>query len=274
VNLDAPVGLVDTHCHLNLQEFDQDRQEVLARAQDGGIKEIIIPGLNIETSKSAIKYAGDYPQVFVAVGIHPNSDQKWTEETIAELRSIAHAEKVVAIGEIGLDYYRNHSPHDYQRRIFTQQLELAADLDLPVIIHNREASRDIAEILEAWYGRLTAKQVKLAEHPGILHAFSGDERFAQRMTELHFKLGIGGSVTYHNSTVLQAVVKAMPLQDLVLETDAPYMSPHPLRGRRNEPVNVRIVAGKIAELTAITVDEVGKITTEETAKLFNWRTTL
>jgi TatD DNase family protein len=269
----SSVGFIDTHCHLNLEEYDQDLPEVLQRAWKGGIEKVIIPGIDIETSRTAIKYAGDYPQVFAAVGIHPNSDQKWTEETLAELRSIAQNDKVVAIGEIGLDYYRNQSTEEYQQMVFTQQLKLAADMDLPVIIHNREAFKDIAEILIAWHNELESHHEKLAERPGVLHAFSGDEKFAINMSERHFKLGIGGAVTFQNSARLQAVIKAMQLRDMVLETDAPYMSPHPLRGRRNEPVNVRIVAEKIAMLKAITVDEVGMITTEEAEKVFNWRTT-
>jgi TatD DNase family protein len=266
-------AFIDTHCHLNLEEFDQDRQQLIEDAWEKGIRRIVIPGLDIETSQSAIKYAADYTQVFAAVGFHPNTDRMWTDECIAELSCLAHNIKVVAIGEIGLDYYRNHSPGEYQRKVFTRQLELAAQLELPVIVHNRDASPDMAEILIPWHDELTAHNSKLAEHPGVLHAFSGDIQFAQKMTQINFKLGIGGAVTFRNAKILHAVVKTMPLQDLLLETDAPFMSPHPLRGRRNEPVNVRIVAEKIAELKAITVDEVGKITTEEAGNVFNWRTT-
>jgi len=271
VSLDEPVSLVDTHCHLYLDEYDQDRSQVIKRAWEAGIRRLLIPGLDIETSKAAIKCASEYQQVCAAAGLHPNSNQKWTEDTQQELRSLAKKNKVVAIGEIGLDYYRNHSPHDYQRRSLIKQLELAADLEIPVIIHNREASGDIADILTDWQGGLTTHHSHLSEHPGVLHAFSGDEQLAERMAELHFKLGIGGAVTFRNSHILQRVVKVMPLQCLLLETDAPFLSPHPLRGQRNEPVNVRIVAEKIAEIKAMPVGEVGRITTEEADKVFNWR---
>ena len=264
-------GLIDTHCHLNLDEFNQDRSQVIQRAWENGVEKILIPGLDIDSSKTAISLAQEYPQVYAAVGVHPNSDQDWRNDTLIELQTLTRNNKVVAIGEIGLDYYRDHTPRRYQRSIFAQQLDLAASLGLPVIIHNREASEDMKEMLKDWHASLIAQQSELSTHPGVLHAFSGDEKFAFEMTRLNFKLGIDGPVTFRNSQVLQNVVKVLPLDNLLLETDAPYLSPHPFRGRRNEPVNVRIVAEKIAVLKTIAIADVAEVTTKEANKLFNWR---
>jgi TatD DNase family protein len=261
------------HCHLNFGEFDTDRDLVVNRASENGVIRILIPGIDIETSKTAIKYAHDFPQVYAAVGMHPNSGLKWTKNSLNEIRQLAGEKKVVAIGEIGLDYYRDHSPRDLQRSIFIQQLGLAAELGIPVIIHNRNASKDISDILQDWHRDLLKNKSKLAGHPGELHSFSGTLEFAEEMTALDFKIGITGPVTFRNSQSLHVVVRLIPLEQLLIETDAPYLSPHPFRGKRNEPANVRIVADKIAELKELSVEQVAKSTTEEADKLFNWRET-
>ena len=227
--------------------------------------------MDIATSKMAIELAQDFAQIYAAVGIHPNSDQDWTDDTLSRLKTLAQNHKVVAIGEIGLDYYRDHTPRDFQRSIFAQQLDLAASLGLPVIIHNREASNDMKAMLEDWHASLVAQKSALAAQPGVLHAFSGDEILAFEMTNIHFKLGIDGPVTFRNGQSLQEVVKVVPLDVLLLETDAPYLSPQPFRGRRNEPVNVRIVAEKIAALKTMPIEDVASVTTKEAEKLFNWR---
>jgi TatD DNase family protein len=205
------------------------------------------------------------------VGIHPNSGLNWTQNSLAEIKQLAGEEKVVAIGEIGLDYYRDHTPRELQRSIFTQQLELAAELGLPVIIHNRDASEDILDILQKWHKALVISRSKLADQPGELHSFSGMLEFAKEIVSLNFKIGITGPVTFRNSQSLQSVVQSLPLESMLVETDAPYLSPDPFRGKRNEPANVRIVADKVAELKTVSVDQVAKSTTEEADKLFNWR---
>jgi TatD DNase family protein len=205
------------------------------------------------------------------VGIHPNSGLNWTQNSLAEIKQLAGEEKVVAIGEIGLDYYRDHTPRELQRSIFTQQLELAAELGLPVIIHNRDASEDILDILQKWHKALVISRSKLADQPGELHSFSGTLEFAKEIVSLNFKIGITGPVTFRNSQSLQSVVQSLPLESMLVETDAPYLSPDPFRGKRNEPANVRIVADKVAELKTVSVDQVAKSTTEEADKLFNWR---
>ncbi len=264
-------NLVDAHCHLNFEEFNLDRVQVVERALENGVIRIIIPGIDIETSKTAIQCALEYPQVFAAVGVHPNSGLNWAESSLTDLRGLAGKDKVVAIGEIGLDYYRDNTPRDVQRSIFIKQLELAAELELPVIIHNREASEDIARILINWQESLVSNESRIADHPGELHSFSGTLEFAQEMTDHKFILGITGPVTYRNSENIQSVVRATALDKLLVETDAPYLSPQQYRGKRNEPANVRIVAEKIAEIKSISIKEVSRCTTDEAVKLFNWR---
>jgi TatD DNase family protein len=171
VTLNLSLNFVDVHCHLNFEEFDYDRIQAVERAWENGVKRILIPGIDIETSKNALKCSFDFPQVYVAVGIHPNSGLNWTQNSLAEIKQLAGEEKVVAIGEIGLDYYRDHTPRELQRSIFTQQLELAAELGLPVIIHNRDASEDILDILQKWHKALVISRSKLADQPGELHSF-------------------------------------------------------------------------------------------------------
>ena len=265
------VSLVDAHCHLNFDEFDADRRQVVERAQENGVKRIIIPGIDVETSNTAIKYANEFPQVFAAVGVHPNSGLSWNQDSLNEIRQLAADGKVVAIGEIGLDHYRDHTPWELQRSILIQQLELATELELPVIIHHREAAEEIADILEDWRNILLSKDLKLADQPGELHSFSGTFEFANKIVAYKFKLGITGPVTFTNSKELQSIVRDLPLDCLLVETDSPYLSPHPFRGKRNEPANVRIVAEKIAQIKSVTIEEVARSTTEVAAKLFNWR---
>lgn len=264
-------SFVDTHCHLNFDEFDHDRVQVIERALQNGILRILNPGIDIETSKTALKCSSEYPQVFAAVGVHPNSGLSWTLNSISELKQMTGEQKVVAIGEIGLDYYWDHTPKELQRSIFSKQLELAADLGLPVIIHNREASEDLFDILQNWHQELMVSRSKLVQYPGVMHSFSGTMELAKAMITLNFKIGITGPVTFNNSQGLQSVVNSLPLKSLLIETDSPFLTPNPFRGKRNEPANVRIIAEKIAELKTYDVDEVARITTEEADKLFNWR---
>jgi TatD DNase family protein len=271
VESESTKEIVDTHCHLNFDDFDNDRAQIVQRARENGITRILIPGIDIDTSKSAIKYAWEFQEVFAAVGLHPNHGLSWTKETISDLRNLASEEKVVAIGEIGLDYYRDQTPKARQLNIFEEQLELAAELGLPVIIHNREASDDILKIIKKWHSELSMTGIKLANRPGVFHSFSGDETFARELISLNFKIGITGPVTFKNSVVLQTVVAALPIESIIIETDSPYLTPNPFRGTRNEPANVRIVAEKIAKLKDVTVDIIAKITTAEADMLFRWR---
>jgi TatD DNase family protein len=263
--------LVDTHCHLNFATFDDDRRNVVERARENGIYRILIPGIDIETSKSAINCTHEFNEVYATVGIHPNMGYTWTTQAYEDLRELASHRKVVAIGEIGLDYYRERTPKAQQHSIFKKQLELAANLGKPVIIHNREASEDILKIIQDWYKGLKNNCSRLAENPGVMHSFSGDSNFAKEIVSYNFKIGITGPITFKNSLLLQEIVRSHQVDHLLVETDAPYLTPSPLRGKRNEPANVRIVVEKIAELKDSAVDVIAKITTAGADRLFGWR---
>jgi TatD DNase family protein len=198
--------LIDTHCHLDFTSFDSDRDNVIRRAQQAGVSKIINPGIDLQSSANAILLAETHPDVYAAVGVHPNSATSWDDVTFKQLRKLAQHPKVVAIGEIGLDYYRNRSTADLQLRIFREQLELAADLDKPVIIHNRQASQDMVTILAKWKDSLEKNQSNLSEVPGVLHSFSGDREMLQAVSVLNFLIGISGPVTFKNSSELQEIV--------------------------------------------------------------------
>ena len=271
MTLKGTIKLVDTHCHLNFEEFDPDRKVIVDRAKEFGITKILVPGIDVETSKTAIDCAFEFDEVYAAVGFHPNQGLFWTTSTLSDLRKLALKEKVVAVGEIGLDYYRDRAPKELQLRIFSEQLQLAAELGLPVIIHNREAFEDILKTLDNWCHDLTSTCVELQNHPGVLHSFSGNEEFAAIINSLNFKIGITGPVTFKKSQSLQAVVASQAIRNMVIETDAPFLAPSPFRGMRNEPANVRIVAEKISEIKEISFENVAKITTDEADMLFQWR---
>jgi len=243
-------ALVDTHAHLDFSAFDADREAVIARAAAAGVRWIVNPGADLESSRRAVRLAQQHEGVYAAVGVHPHEAQACTPATLAELRRLARQPKVVAIGEIGLDYYRDLSPRPAQRQAFRQQLELAAEVGLPVLIHDREAHEDILAILSESRPR------------GILHAFSGDLRMAQRVIALGLYIAVGGPITYQNARVLPALLPALPADRLVLETDCPYLTPHPYRGQRNEPAYLRLVAERLAELRGVSFAEMARQTTE------------
>ncbi len=267
----AQISITDSHCHLDFEVFNKDRLDVINRARENGIDRILNPGIDIETSKAAIKWAEAIPEVYAAVGIHPNDAMSWNETTLEELRSLARSPKVVAIGEIGLDYYRNRAPRDLQRHILSLQLDLATELGLPIIVHNRDAWSDILMILSEWYGKLINNSEILSNNPGVMHSFSGELDNAYKVISLNFRIGITGPVTFHKSATLQSIVSSLPLEYLLIETDAPFLTPHPYRGKRNEPAYVRIVAEKSAELKNQTLETITKITSARADQLFHWR---
>lgn len=271
MDLNLPNEFADTHCHLNFPEFDLDRQLIIERAIKNGITRILIPGIDIDSSQTAIYYSQQYPMVYAAVGIHPNSGESWTENSIIELIRLAENQKVVAIGEIGLDYYRKFTAKNLQLEIFTKQLQLAKKLELPVIIHNREASKDILDLVQRWYQELIDDNMSLANNPGVMHSFSDDFKVAEQFIKLGFKIGITGPITFRNAELLREVVKKQELENILLETDAPYLTPHPFRGKRNEPANVKIIAEKIAEIKNRSITDVAQITSDGGNQLFNWR---
>ncbi len=262
--------LVDSHCHLDLEQFDADRAAVLERAQAQGVRMIVNPGIDLVHSQQAIALADLHPQVYAAVGIHPNSSADFSEQTLTKLSALAEHPKVVAIGEIGLDYHWETVSRPTQAQAFRAQLDLAAELGLPVIIHNREASTDLAQILDAWTASARTRNSPLAKRPfwGVLHAFSGDAALAQAAYSWNFAIGLGGPVTFKNAHDLHNLAPQLCLDHLLLETDAPWLTPHPFRGKRNESAYVALVAARLAELLAVPVEEIAARTTAVARSLF------
>jgi len=248
--------LIDTHAHLDLPQFDRDRVRVIARARREGIG-IITVGIDLESSRKAVRLAKGY-KVYAAVGIHPHEAKRYSkdlDEALRKLEELTEAERVVAIGETGLDYYRNLSPRQDQVKLFQAQLELAERLDLPVIVHDREADREILAILRE------------ARVRGVVHSFSSPLEVAERLLEQGFYLGFSGPVTFPKAPQRE-VVREVPLERILVETDAPYLTPVPHRGRRNEPAYVRYVAQAIAELRGLAEEKVARQTTENAGRLF------
>lgn len=270
--------LTDTHCHLDFERFDADRPEVISRARAAGVARILIPGIDLPSSRRAVQLAEADPMLFAAIGVHPNDSLTWNAQTLDDLRALAAHPKVAAIGEIGLDYYWDAAPHDHQRMVLQAQLHLAAERSLPVIIHLREkgdadhgpCAADALDILEEWVTRLRAAGSALAARPGVLHSFSGNLTTARRALDLNFYIGLTGPVTYKNAESKRQMVAALPLEKILIETDSPYLSPVPQRGQRNEPAFVRHIADKIAEIHKIDPEEVAAVTTANAARLFSW----
>lgn len=270
--------LTDTHAHLYFNKFDEDRNEVIARAAEKGVTRILVPGITPETSLASVKLADAHPQIFAAVGVHPTDALMWTESTRDELHELAKNPKVKAIGEIGLDYYWDTAPHDLQKEILAEQLSLAAELELPVVLHLREKNDaphgncavDLLEMLENWVASLRSRGNRLAESPGVLHSFSGTIESAQKAISLGFYIGVTGPVTFKNAHQRREVISSIPLAHLLIETDAPFLAPQPKRGKRNEPAYVRFVAEKIAEIHNQTLRSVAEKTSANAAMLFNW----
>lgn len=258
------MALVDTHLHLDFEQFAEDRDAVVERAQAAGVTRLITIGIDVATSRSAIGLAERYPGVYASVGIHPNGSGDWDgDETVHALREMAAHRKVVAIGEIGLDYYWERVAHEQQARVFQAQLELAAQAGLPVVIHDRDAHDDVMAHLRDW-----APAVARERPPGVLHCFSGNRAMAEEALALGFSIGIDGPVTFKKARDLQGLVAALPLEKIVIETDAPFLAPHPYRGKRNEPAYVVEVARKIAEVRGLPVEVVVQQTTENARVLF------
>ncbi len=247
--------LIDTHCHLHFPQFDRDRQEVIARAEAQGVVRMVEVGVDLASSEEVVALAERYPQIYAAVGVHPHEASGWDEATLKGLRRLAAHPKVVALGEMGLDYYRHRSSREEQKEALRRQLALAQDLGKPVIIHDREAHQDLLEILEGWKGLR-----------GVFHCFSGGPSMAKRCGEMGFHIAVAGPVTYPNAKRLIEVARETPLERLLLETDSPFLSPH--RGQRNEPANVRLVAQRVAQIKGLPWEEVARSTTENARRLF------
>lgn len=262
--------LVDTHCHLDFNSFEVDRQEVIERARAIGIVRLLVPGVNLDSSRAAVQLADIYPEIFAAIGIHPNEANSWNRHTLTQLKELASHPKVVAIGEIGLDYYRDRAPKESQQRILRTQLILASEMGLPVVIHNRNAIADLLETLEEWRTGLADSGSELAQQPGVLHSFSDSITAASKASDLKFYIGFTGPLTYQKASDTRSIAASLPLDRILVETDSPFLTPVPYRGKRNEPAYVRFVVEKIAELHRESFDKIALTTTENAAHLFRW----
>jgi TatD DNase family protein len=309
--------LTDTHCHLDFNKFDEDRPAVIQRARDAGITRFLIPALDLDSSHAALRLAAANPDIFAAVGFHPTDLEKWESDSIKLLKTLISSSnittqkanlggeseakslsvtkrdssvaplpqndipnKIVAIGEIGLDYYwvKEKEARTFQQVALRQQLALAQEVNKPVIIHMREegdawfgqASLDLIDILSKWYSELLAQNHSLAERSGVLHSFNGNLETAQKAIELNFYIGVTGPVTYKNAEEKRRIIRALPLARLLIETDSPFLTPVPHRGKRNEPAFVVHIADKIAEIHNTTREQIAEITTNNAARLFGW----
>jgi TatD DNase family protein len=258
--------LVDSHAHLDFPQFGSDRAAVLERAQAAGVGAIVDVGADLESSRRAVALAQAEPMVYASVGVHPHDAKTLDGATLAELRALASQPKVVAVGEIGLDFYRDLSPRDVQRRAFQAQLAWAAQMARPVVIHDREAHEPVLAILEDWARGLAGSP--LAGRAGVLHSFSGELAMAERAIALGFYISISGPVTYQNARRLPEIVAALPLDRLLIETDCPYLPPHPHRGQRNEPAYVQLVAERVAAIRGVAIQEIAAATTANARRLF------
>jgi len=261
--------LVDSHTHIDMRPFNKDRDRVLERARGAGVVAMVDVGCDLESSREAIRLAALYPEVFAAVGFHPHSASQMRDDDLERLSELARQPKVVAIGEIGLDFYRNLSPREIQIEAFKKQLALAQGLSLPVIVHCRNAQEEVLSILTDWvYGAGGVGGAGRAKEPlGVLHCFSGDRELSQRYIEMGFLLSIAGPITYSSSHALD-IAHHIPLDKLLIETDCPFLTPQPYRGKRNEPSNVTFVADKIGEIRGVPSDVVAEHTTANAVQLF------
>jgi TatD DNase family protein len=262
--------LIDTHCHLDFEQFDEDRLAVVTNARRAGVGIILNPSVDLENSASVLALTAKFDGLYAAIGVHPNSSTSWTDESKAKLKELAQDKKVVAIGEIGLDYYRDKAPKPLQQKVLREQLVLAAEMELPVIIHNRESSEDVLAMLLDWQTELMRASSPLAERPGVLHSFSGDLAVAEKAAAAHYFIGFTGPLTFKNAPVLQEIASVIPIENILVETDSPFLAPHPLRGKRNEPANVKLVAEKLSEIKELPFEQVATITTANAQRLFRF----
>jgi TatD DNase family protein len=250
--------IFDSHAHLDDEKFDEDREAVIERALAAGIAGIINVGTNRASSAASVQLAARYPEIFAAVGIHPHDAKEAKEEDYLQMAQWAKADKVVAVGEIGLDYYYDLSPREIQKQVFIRQLDVARQSGMPIIIHNRDSHKDMMEILQTQAKGLT----------GVFHCFSGSLEMAKELIKMGLYISIAGPVTFKNAQKLPEVIAGIPLERLLVETDSPYLTPHPYRGKRNEPAHVRLVVNQIAAIMAMEPEQVAEITRENVKALF------
>jgi TatD DNase family protein len=252
--------LIDSHAHLDSRQFNDDREAVIQRARDHGISAIISIGCDLESSQDNAELATRHGDIFAAVGIHPHEATQLDDAAYTRLRQLAAShDKIVAIGEIGLDYYRDRSPRPIQQQAFRRQIDLAHELKKPIIVHDREAHADVLQILI---------EANAADLGGVLHCFSGDLAMAHKVLELGFYLSFPGTITYPKNTAVRELIQSLPIESMLVETDCPYLAPLPFRGKRNEPAHVRYTAALLAEVKGLSVADVARITSLNCRKLF------
>ncbi|TMW69967.1 TatD family hydrolase [Alteribacter natronophilus] len=251
--------LFDTHVHLNADQFEDDQEEVIARAKEAGVTEMVVVGFDEKTIKKAMNLAEEYDYIYAAVGWHPVDAVDMTEDHLAWIEELASHPKVVALGEMGLDYHWDKSPADVQKDVFRRQIRLARKLKMPIIIHNRDADEDIVEVL---------KEENAGEVGGIMHCFAGNLEMARDCLDMNFYISFGGPVTFKNARLPKEVAAKIPMDRLLIETDCPFLAPHPYRGKRNEPAYVKLVAEKIAELKEVSAVKLAEQTRKNAHRLF------
>ena len=271
------MNLTDTHCHLNFHNYHKDLPEVLDRARQTGLSRILVPAIDLPSSREIISLVESDAMLFAAVGVHPNSGTSWDGSTLDGLRVLAQHPKVVAIGEIGLDYYRDRTPPDVQRRVLCEQLDLALETALPVILHVRNKSEDeraciedLLSVLEDWVASAREHFSDQGHSPGVIHSFSGNISEAQRALEAGFYIGITGPVTFKKADQLRETVREIEISRMMVETDGPFLAPDPYRGKRNEPAHVRYIIDKISEIKGLPFAETARQTANNAACVFKW----
>lgn len=256
--------VIDTHAHLDMSVYDEDREDILARAAAAGVAAMITVGTDLESSKRAVALAERYPNIYAAVGIHPHDVNAITMADIDAIAKVGMSPRVVAVGETGLDFYRDISPHDRQVIAFLWHLDLAEEMGLPIIIHSREAAGEMVELLRT---RLVEHQ-GIGQYRGVIHCFNGDAATMQAYLDMGFHISLGGYIGYPKSTALHAVIKGIPGDRLLAETDCPFLPPQDYRGKRNEPSYLRLTVKKLAEIRKETYKETAQATTENARRLF------
>lgn len=262
---------VDSHCHLNFNCFQDDLEDVISRARQQGIERMVIPGIDIETSEQAIALAERFDEIYAAVGVHPSEADSWQPNTYNKIQELASSPKVVAIGEIGLDFYHtDNPPGDVQLAVLKSQLEIAAITNLPVILHSRSAEATLLQVLFEWRKNILSPQSPKTYRLGVLHAFEGSENQIQEAVAQGFMIGIGGPITYRRTDQKRQQISRLPLGAVLLETDAPFLPPQPHRGQRNEPAYIPLIAAKIAEVMQVSIERIAEMTTSNASQLFLW----
>ncbi len=251
---------IDSHAHLDDERFNEDRTELINSLKENKIDMVLNIGYDLESSRASVQLANEYSQIYAVIGVHPHDAQDVPEDYLDQLRELSKEEKVLAIGEIGLDFYYDNSPRETQRKVFKEQIGLAKELNLPVVIHTRDADQETFEIIK--------EAVLNGGLKGVMHCYSGSVEMAREYLKLGFYISLGGPVTFKKARVPKEVAKAVPLNRLFIETDCPYLTPEPFRGRRNEPKLVAYTAETIAEIKGISIEELAEVTSRNVKELF------